>query len=80
MNQPNRPYLEMYHHWPPNMQRKSSAPLMAVLFLMASLSGCFGEGDSPMPRQMKKLKRNLNPIAWSLLSILESTYTMIVFA
>ena len=49
MNQPNRPYLEMYHHWPPNMQRKSSAPLMAVLFLMASLSGCFGEGDSPMP-------------------------------
>ena len=31
------------------MQRMSSAPLMVGLFLMASLSGCFGEGNLPMP-------------------------------
>ena len=31
------------------MQRKSSAPLLVGMFLMASLSGCFGEGNSPMP-------------------------------
>ena len=42
------------------MQWKSSAPLVAVLFLMASLSNCFGEAGLPMSADEE---------------IVESTYT-----